>query len=421
MTVSGVGRGLTAFREGIGIALDSLRANKTRAALTILGVTIGVAVVVAMAATVDGINSSLEESIRSSGPTTFYVVRYFSGGVMVDDGSEENQPWRRNPPLTVEEAAALRQLPSIGAVTVREGTNTAMDAGEVHVSSVEVVGMSARYIEAMGGDIAPGRSWTSLEDAAGERVVVLNEKLAGRLFGPRRYPVGLKVRMSGQQYTVIGIYVPPTSFFGGGDQSIALLPHETLRRNFHYWRGQMMFLVRPVESVTMQQGMDDVTAALRRVRGLRPGQETNFSLLTQDAILNIWSKLTAVFFAVMIGLSSVGLMVGGVGVIAIMMISVTERTREIGVRKALGATRREILWQFLVEAATLTVIGGAIGLAIGGGGAWLLQHFTPVPARVPMWSVVVALLASALTGIVFGLVPANKASRMDPVEALRYE
>jgi putative ABC transport system permease protein len=420
MKRSSSGRWLTALREGVGIALDSLRANKTRAALTILGVTIGVAVVVTMAATVEGINSSVEENIRSSGPTTFYVVRYFQGGVMIDDGSEENQPWRTNPPLRVEEAEALRQLPSIGAVTVREETNTAMDAGEVHVASVMLAGMSARYIEAMGGDINPGRSWTSIEDAAGERVVVLNEKLAERLFGPR-YPIGLKVRMSGQQFTVIGIYVPPANLFGGGNQSIALLPHETLRRNFQYWRGHMMFMVRPVESATLLQGMDDVTATLRRLRGLRPGQESTFSLITQDAMLSLWSKVTAVFFAVMIGLSSVGLMVGGIGVVAIMMISVTERTREIGVRKALGATRREILWQFLVEAATLTVIGGAIGLAIGGGGAWLLQHFTPVPARVPLWSVVVALLASALTGIVFGLVPANKASRMDPVEALRYE
>jgi len=420
MTRSSSGRWLTALREGVGIALDSLRANKTRAALTILGVTIGVAVVVAMAATVEGINSSVEESIRSSGPTTFYVVRYFQGGVMVDDGSEENQPWRRNPPLSVEEAEALRQVPSIAAVTVREGTNTAMDAGEVHVSSVQVIGLSARYIEAMGGDIAPGRSWTSLEDAAGERVVVLNEKLALRLFG-QRYPIGLKVRMSGQQFTVIGVYVPPANLFGGGNESLALLPHEALRRNFQYWHGQMMFMLRPVASATLLDAMDDVTAALRRVRGLRPGQASNFSLLTQDAILSIWSKFTAVFFAVMIWLSSVGLMVGGIGVVAIMMISVTERTREIGVRKALGATRREILWQFLVEAATLTVIGGAIGLAIGWGGAYLLRHFTPVPASVPAWSIAVALLASALTGVVFGLVPANKASRMDPVEALRYE
>ena len=420
MTRSRSGRWLTALREGIGIALDSLRANKTRAALTILGVTIGVAVVVTMAATVEGINSSVESSIRSSGPTTFYVFRYFQGGVMINDGSEENQPWRRNPAITVAEAEALRQLPSIAAVTVREGTNTAMDAGDQHVSSVQVVGMSARYIEAMGGDISPGRSWTALEDASGERVVVLNEKLASRLFG-QRFPIGLKVRMSGQQFTVIGIYVPPTSFFGGGDASLALMPHETMRRNFQYFHGFMGLMVRPVESATLQQGMDDVTAALRRIRGLRPGQETNFSIVTQDAILSIWSKFTEVFFAVMIGLSSVGLMVGGIGVVAIMMISVTERTREIGVRKALGATRREILWQFLVEAATLTVIGGAIGLAIGWAGAYALRHLTPVPASVPPWSIAVALLASALTGVVFGLVPANKASRMDPVEALRYE
>jgi putative ABC transport system permease protein len=373
-----------------------------------------------MAATVDGINSSVEESIRQSGPTTFYVFRHFQGGVVVDDGSDESQPWRKNPPLNLEEAAALRQLPSIFAVTVREGTNTAMDAGDTHISSVQVVGMSATYIQAMGGDINPGRSWTPVEDAAGDRVVVVNEKLSGRLFGARD-PVGQKVRMSGQQYTIIGIYVPPPNLFSGGNESIAIIPHETLRRNFQYWHGWMMFLIKPVASASLQDGMDDVTGALRRVRGLRPGQDNNFALVTQDAILNIWTKVTAVFFAVMIGLSSVGLMVGGVGVVAIMMISVTERTREIGVRKALGATRREILWQFLVEAATLTLIGGAIGLALGGGGAWVLKHFTPVPARVPMWSVVVALLASALTGVVFGLVPANKASRMDPVEALRYE
>ncbi len=420
MTVSQAGRWLTALREGIGIALDSLRANKTRAALTILGVTIGVAVVVAMAATVDGINGSMEDAIRETGPTTFYVFRYFQGGVMIDDGSEENQPWRRNPALTLAEADAVRQLPSIFAVTVREGTNTAMDAGETHISTVQVVGMSANYVQAMGGDITPGRSWTLVEDAAGDRVVVVNDKLAERLFGARD-PIGQKVRMAGQQYTVIGVYVPPTNLFQGGNESIAIIPHETLRRNFQYWHGWMGFLVKPVDGVAIERAMDDVTGALRRSRGLRPGQENNFSLVTQDAILSIWTKLTAVFFAVMIGLSSVGLMVGGVGVVAIMMISVTERTREIGVRKALGATRREILWQFLVEAATLTLIGGAIGLALGGGGAWLLHRFTPVPARVPLWSVVVALLASALTGVMFGLVPANKASRMDPVEALRYE
>ena len=167
--------------------------------------------------------------------------------------------------------------------------------------------------------------------------------------------------------------------------------------------------------------MDDVTVALRTSRGLRPADENNFALIRQEAFMALFNRITGTIFLVMLVLSSIGLMVGGVGVVAIMMISVTERTREIGVRKALGATRREILWQFLVESVTVTVIGGLIGLAVGGAGAMLLAALTPVPAQVPLWSVVAAIAVSAFTGIGFGVYPANKAARLDPVEALRHE
>jgi putative ABC transport system permease protein len=183
----------------------------------------------------------------------------------------------------------------------------------------------------------------------------------------------------------------------------------------------MAFLVKPTDSVTVAQAIDDVTATLRSARGLRPGEENTFDVVTQDKLLAQWNQMTGIFFLVMVVLSSVGLMVGGVGVVAIMMISVTERTREIGVRKALGAKRREILWQFLVEGATLTLVGGTIGMLMGGGAALLVRAITPLPADVPLWSIVVALAASALTGILFGLYPAAKAARLDPVEALRYE
>jgi putative ABC transport system permease protein len=183
----------------------------------------------------------------------------------------------------------------------------------------------------------------------------------------------------------------------------------------------MQFAVSPTETATVVDAMDQVTAAMRIHRGLRPGQDNNFSLVTQDKLLDTWNKITGVFFLVMLALSGVGLMVGGVGVVAIMMISVTERTREIGVRKALGATRREIMFQFLVEAATLTLVGGTAGMLLGGLIAWGIRALTPVPATVPMWSVVVAVIASIITGIFFGLYPANKASKLDPVEALRYE
>src|SRR2546428_11611661 len=167
--------------------------------------------------------------------------------------------------------------------------------------------------------------------------------------------------------------------------------------------------------------MDEVVATLRSLRGLKPGQENNFSIVTQDKLLDSWNKVTGMFFLVMLVLSSIALMVGGVGVVAIMMISVTERTREIGVRKALGATRRAILWQFLVEAATLTLVGGAAGMLVGGGGGWLGSRVTPIPANVPLWSIVVALGASALTGVGFGLYPASRPARLAPGEALRHE
>jgi putative ABC transport system permease protein len=252
-------------------------------------------------------------------------------------------------------------------------------------------------------------------------VAVINNKLAERLFGERD-PVGRRLRVVGQEYTVVGVYAaPPNLFAGPPNQNEIYLPHEAFRRHVPYWPGWAWFTVRPRPTATVAEAIDEVTVALRRARGLRPGEDNTFNIVTQDKLLDVWRQLTGVFFAVMLGLSSVGLMVGGVGVVAIMMISVTERTREIGVRKALGATRREILWQFLVEAATLTLIGGAVGLLAGAGISKSIEAFTPVPSTVPVWSVVVALLTSALTGIVFGIVPANRASKLDPVEALRYE
>jgi putative ABC transport system permease protein len=183
----------------------------------------------------------------------------------------------------------------------------------------------------------------------------------------------------------------------------------------------MEIAVLPTEAATVQQAQDQVVTALRTKRGLRPGQPDNFAIVTQDRVLDTFNKITAAFFIVMIALSSVGLMVGGVGVVAIMMISVTERTREIGVRKALGATRGEIMFQFLVEAATLTLVGCIVGMALGALIAWAVRSFTPIPATVPFLSVVAAVIVSILTGVLFGLYPASKASRLDPVEALRYE
>ena len=411
---------MTAIFEGVGIALSSLRANKGRAALTILGVAIGVTVVMAIGSIITGINRGVEDIFNQLGPRTFFVFRYFQAGIQISDGSDEMSPWRRMPPLTVGEGERIRHLPSIDFLVLDEGTGGNAEFGDRTLEGIPIRGRGADWVNVGGGDIAPGRSFTRVEEAARSRVAVVNEKMATELFGPLD-PIGKRIKLGGVPYEVIGVYIPPPDIFGEGNRPEVVIPHATFEKYADYWRGWMDFLVSPNPDVTVQDAIDDVTAAMRSMRGLRPGEENNFSIVTQDKLLDQWNQLTGVFFLVMIVLSSVGLMVGGVGVVAIMMISVTERTREIGVRKALGARRREILWQFLVEAATLTLVGGIVGMIFGGLISLGIAHWSPLPARVPIESVVAALFAATLTGVAFGLYPAARAARLDPVEALRYE
>ena len=411
---------LSRMFEGSAIALDSIRANKVRAALTILGVAIGVTVVIAMASAITGINHSITGILESAGPKTFFVHRYFSGGLDVSDGSDELSPWRRMPWLTVEEAELIRQLPTVRDVNIGEYTNGPVSFESVDLKSVAIAGMSPSWNLVNGGDILAGRNFTQMEYAAGARVVIINDKLAQSLF-PRRDAVGKRIKIFGQPFEVIGMHAEAASLFSNADEPRLAIPHTTFTKVADYWKGWMEIAVLPTEAATVQQAQDQVTTALRTKRGLRPGQPDNFAIVTQDRVLDTFNKITAAFFVVMIALSSVGLMVGGVGVVAIMMISVTERTREIGVRKALGATRGEIMFQFLVEAATLTLVGCIVGMALGALIAWAVRSFTPIPATIPLLSVVAAVIMSILTGVLFGLYPASKASRLDPVEALRYE
>jgi putative ABC transport system permease protein len=409
-----------ALFEGVGIALDSLRNNKLRAALTILGIAIGVMVVMAIASIITGINQNVAQMFEEAGSRTFYVTRFFQGGIHVSDGSDEMSPWRRRPHLTVEEAQRIAALPSVSFVDVIEWWGASAEYEGEQLGSVGVEGRSENWPRVSGGDVYPGRSFTRLEALTNARVTLVTEKLAERLFG-RLDPVGKTIQLDGFPFQVIGVYTPPPNLFGDGEGPRAIMPNGTLNKYIKPQRGWLRIAVVPNDSVTVDDAIDEVTVALRTMRGLRPGQETNFDVITQDKLLETWNKVTGIFFLVMIVLSAVGLMVGGVGVVAIMMISVTERTREIGVRKALGATRREILWQFLVEAGTLTLIGGACGMVLGGVIAFIVSHATPLPAAVPLWSVVTALLAAAGTGILFGMYPAARAARLDPVEALRYE
>ena len=403
--------------EGVGIALGSIRANKARAALTILGVAIGVAVVMVIAAMITGIRRGVTDIVEQVGPRTFWVVRRFEGGIQISDDA---QPRRRHPPLTLAEAERIAAIPSIAFVVVNEQAGRGIEFENRNLESVSVFGRGPQWLAVAGGDIFPGRSFTRVEDQASSRVAVINEKLSGELFG-RRDPIGKRIRIAGVPYRVIGVYTPPPDLFGQGNSPQAIIPHNTFAKHVPHWRGGMALMLAPRPNVTVADAIDAVTAVLRSARGLRPGVENTFDIVTQDKLLESFNGITGVFFMVMLGLSSVGLLVGGVGVIAIMTISVTERTREIGVRKALGAKRREILWQFLVEASTLTMVGGAIGLVLGGTLTAIARAVTPLPAVVPLWSIVAALAVSAFTGVGFGLFPAIRAASLDPVEALRHE
>jgi putative ABC transport system permease protein len=244
--------------------------------------------------------------------------------------------------------------------------------------------------------------------------------LAKQLFGESD-PIDKTVTVGDQPFLVLGVYHYTASFLGGGDSPKAIIPIDAARKHLSASFDYIGIAVVPAATTTRAQAIDDVIATLRARHGLRPATDNDFAIITQDQLFDVYNKIFGAFFLVMVVLSGVGLIVGGVGVVAIMMISVTERTREIGVRKALGATRGTILWQFLVEAVTLTGIGALIGLALGALVALAIKHTTPIAASVPPLAVLAALLSSCVTGILFGMLPAAKAAKLDPVTALRYE
>ena len=418
-----LGTRLFTIFEGVGIAFESIRANKVRASLTIMGVAVGVFVVVAMSSAVHGINLSVAKDLESAGPTSFYVYRR---PIELSFEDDSDAPWRRNPPISLAEADAIGRLPSVKAATAHVGWNASFKYRDRFLSSAGLDAYTANWTEVDGGDIYPGRSFTPAEAANGARVVIVNEKMAEELFGDAD-PLDKQIDVGGVPFTVIGIYHYTASFLGkpgqssSGDSPKGIVPLESARRYLRVSVRWIDVTVKPRADVEQAAVMDDVTATLRGMRGLKPSQMNTFALVTSDKLMEVYNGFFGVFFIIMIALSGVGLMVGGVGVVAIMMISVTERTREIGVRKALGATRATILWQFLVEAATLTSLGAAVGLVLGYLTTLLIRNATPVPAETPPMAIVMSLVASALTGIIFGMLPAARASRLDPVEALRHE
>lgn len=405
--------------EGIRLAIDQLLANRFRTALTVLGIVVGVATVMTMSALIAGIRSGVIESIEAVGPKNFMVARFDWNNVrLVSDGSEP--PWGDNPPVTVQELERLTDLDHVSRVIAGLNFSGTVEAGTTHLGNVQLEGRGLGWGAYTAGAFTAGSDFLPADVRASHPVAVLSVPLADALFGPLN-PIGREIRISGRSFSVSGVFELEGNIFADAVEYWAIMPYTAAIKHLNVSDEMVSGLVVTAPAASQVEAIDGVITALRTMRGLRPGDPNDFAVVRQEEMTSMFNQLTGVFFAVMLALSSVALMVGGVGVVAVMMIAVTERTREIGIRKALGARRREILWQFLIEAATLTLAGAALGLLIGAGAALLVRITTPVPAEVPFAAVVAALAMAGVAGILFGIWPAWRAARLDPVVALRHE
>lgn len=415
-----VTRTVSQIGQNVAVALSALRASKLRSALTILGVVIGVSTVMTMASLVQGIRDQIVRTIEIAGPTTFYVLKVFSQTPV--DPNRLPKYIRIRPDLVMDEAERIRAIPGILYASLWGQAFARVEYEGTRTQGVAVFGADEGFTIIQGGELSAGRWFTRAEVTGGDAVVVLRDAIADKVFG-RLDPLGKTVRVGGRPARVIGIYVQPGNIFSPpGSEIGAIIPFRMLDTQFQIDKTNGLWIpVKPEPGVTVADAQENVTVALRSLRKLRPRDKNTFDLVTQDQVLDTFNAITGVFFLVLIVLSSVALLVGGIGVMAIMMVSVTDRTKEIGLRKALGATTGDIRLQFLVEAATLTGIGGFIGVVAGAALGKIVTILLEITTGFPVTLTIIAVTSSIIVGVMFGIIPANRAAKLDPVDALRYE
>ena len=415
--------------EILGMAVDTLRTNKLRSALTVLGVVIGVTSIVGMTSLIRGFGDQFESLIRQMGSDTIYVAK-----LSISSFASGKDFWEvmRRPDLTEEDAAAIKLgAPSAKFVGMQLGGGPGSEPVRMSykgqgTKSMQLIGVGSNYPETNYLEMAQGRFFNEYEVQRRRNVVVLGAAPAETLF-PNIDPVGKQIRVGPEEFTVLGVLTKRPSLLGGNPDEFAVIPISTYDKIYDPPRIRGMlsrFLVIsvvPYDGIPRSQLQNEVEQVIRSRHRLKVDQENDFDVLTYDVLMRIFDQFTQAVSLALVVISSIALMVGGIGVMAIMTISVTERTREIGVRKALGARRREILWQFLLEAVFLTSIGGVLGIVLGSGIGYLVHVLTDFPISLPWWSFALGIGFSATIGISFGMWPAFKASRLDPIEALRYE
>ena len=408
------------LQENLALALDTLRSHKTRSLLAVLGVVIGVGVIIVVAALITGFKSTIADEIAGFGANTAWVARYDQGPRIGNLPADQ----RRRPPLTLEQGLGLSECPAIKevAVSVYQWQDDHMVTyGRNQVDALDMSGTTPSYMEVYGNaNLQAGRFFTDAENAARARVVIFGEDAAKALFPSVQDAVGKTVKLDGTDFRVLGVFETPKGGFGfGSEDKRAVVPYNTLHEMYpQALDNGYRFVAYPGE---LDRAVDEARGVLRRERKVPYNAPDSFSITTQVEQEEQFNQIIGGVALVLIVLSSIGLLIGGVGVMNIMLVSVTERTREIGVRKAIGARRRDITWQFLFEAMTLTGAGGILGVLLFSGLALIIPHVTSMKASVPAWAVIVGILVSVGIGLVFGVWPAMKAAKLDPIEALRYE
>jgi len=412
--------GIADIRESALMAIDTLRANKLRSALTILGVSVGVITVIFMVSIIQGLNKAFAEQIEALGSNAIWATK-FDPSFGHQPGPEELH--RKD--LTLEDAEAIRQdAPSIvGVSPIHRKIAETVRYSEKQSDTPILIGVTPYYEFVQSSYVSRGRFIVDEDLRERSNICVLGQDLVRALF-PYEDPLDKELKINGRPFRVVGVMEPLGNFLGQSRDNSIFVPITTFDKYYPdppFPEVVFVIIVRPRSRAYVKSAIDEMTDILRRRRQDKFGQPNSFGISSQDALMDIYNQLTGATALVLTAVSFVALMIGGIGVMNIMLVSVTERTKEIGVRKAVGATRVNILAQFLIEAVVLTAIGGLAGLAVGELLSFLVNRYSPLPAFVPLWAIGVGVGISAAVGIVFGLWPAWKAARLDPIEALRWE
>jgi putative ABC transport system permease protein len=403
------------LRESVGIALGGIRANKLRSFLTLLGTIIGVASVIAVVSFVEGMNHYVSDKILNAGANVFWVDKY--GLIM---SREAFDAANRRPDVTLDDADALRQdMRSATMIVPMTEAKETLRFRNRKMKAVSLNGRGAGYDVVEDLTIGEGRHLTELDDRQRRPVCVIGPEVAEDLFA-NLDPVGLTLRIGEQQFLVVGVTQAKGKLMGQSQDRFVTVPVQTFKK-YYQERGSLTIAVKSVDESSLPLAQQEARIVMRNLRHQRPGQPDAFGITTSDTFLQLYHAVTGGLFVVTIGVAAISLLVGGIVIMNIMLVSVTERTREIGIRKALGARRRDILTQFLVESTTLSLSGGIVGILIGGGLALLVGAISPLPAALSMPAVIMGILMSTGVGMFFGSYPAVRAARLDPIEALRYE